>query len=107
MARLPWSGSSFAGIYERTPEIDQLIEAGVVHPRECLTTLDEVVSGLNLKLSDEDKQKVRDDLGAVIGLGLQQFEHSPKGNPDSGLQIPEVTKTLRWTAKRLDRLAAG
>jgi hypothetical protein len=107
MARLPRAGSRIAGIYERTPEIDQLIEAGVVHPRECLTTLDDVVSRLNLKLSEEDKQKIRDDLGAVIGLGLQQFEYSPKSNPDSGLQVRDVIRTLRRTAKRLDRLAAG
>jgi hypothetical protein len=133
MARLPQSGSMVAPLYERTPEIERLIEHGaklrqtaqklseaglphdplhlripVVAPHEYLTTLDQVVANLGLTpLSAEDEQKIRDDLGNVIGFGVQKFMHSPTDNPAGRLQIRDIQKTLRQTAKRLGKLAAG
>jgi hypothetical protein len=106
VARLPRSGATFLGIYERTPETEWLIEhgarlreaaqklseAGLPHdplhlripvaaPDEYLTTLAEVIADLGLKpLSDEDEQKIREDLGAVIGRGSELAADSKKWN---------------------------
>jgi hypothetical protein len=133
MARLPQTGSAVASLYEWTSEVEKLIEhgarlreaakklseAGLPHdplhlripvaaPNEYVTTLAEVVTVLGLTpLSAEDEQKIRDELGAVIGLAMQELAHSPTGNPDGRLQIRDIQKTLRQTAKRLNRLAAG
>jgi len=133
MARLPQTGSAIASLYERTPETELLIEYGanlretaqklreaghphdplhldipVAAPDEYLTTLAEVVAALGLTpLSTEDEQKIRGDLGSVIGLGIQELTHSPTKNPDGRLQIRDIQKTLRQTAKRLDKLATG
>ena len=77
-------------------------------PDEYLTTLAEVVAALGLTpLSTEDERKIRGDLGSVIGLGIQELIHSPTSNPGGRLQIRDIQKTLRQTAKRLDKLAAG
>src|SRR5258707_252790 len=122
-----------APLYERTPEIERLIEHGaklrqtaqklseaglphdplhlripVVAPHEYLTTLAAVISDLRLApLSQDDENIIRDNLGAVIGGGLQEFQRSPTHNPDSGLQIVDVQKSLRRVAKGLDMLAAS
>jgi hypothetical protein len=80
----------------------------VAAPNEYVTTLDQVVANLGLTpLSIEDEQKIRDDLGGVIGFGVQELMHSPTGNPDGRLQIRDIQKTLRQTAKRLNKLAVG
>jgi hypothetical protein len=119
MARIPLTGSSVTSIYERTPEVEWLIEHGrklreaghpdvcKVGPNEYLTTLAEVVAVLDIKLSDEEKRQIRPRLESVVGLGLQQFAHSPTWNPDARLLVRHVIATLNRTAKRLDRLDAG
>lgn len=132
MARLPRSGATFLGIYERTPELEWLIEhgarlreaaqklseAGLPHDplhlripvtahNEYLTTLAEVIADLGLKpLSDEDEQKIRYDLGAVIGRGSQLAEDSKKWNRNN-LTVADVRATLVETAEGLDAMIAG
>jgi len=85
-----------------------LVKRGLVDPRECVTTLVDAIAGLGFAaLSPDDEQKVRDDLKAIIGRGLQQLEGSPRHNPGAKLQIPDLQKTLRRVAKALDAIAAG
>jgi len=132
VARLPRSGATFLGIYDRTPELEWLIEhvarlreaaqklseAGLPHDplhlripvtahNEYLTTLAEVIADLGLKpLSDEDEQKIRYDLGAVIGRGSQLAEDSKKWNRNN-LTVADVRATLVETAEGLDANISG
>jgi hypothetical protein len=75
MARLPRTGSSLGTLCERTPDFEQMVAAGLVDAREATTTLAEVIADLGLHpLSDEDEQKIRDELGVVIGRGCEIHE---------------------------------
>lgn len=108
MARLPQTGSAIASLRERSPVTDALVERGLADPREYVTTLAEAIAGLGLApLSPDDEQKVREDLEAAIGRGLQQLRASPKHSPGAKLQISDVQKTLRRVAKALDAMTAG
>lgn len=132
MARLPRSGVTFLGIYERTPETERLVEhgarlreaaqklseAGLPHdplhlrvpvaaPDEYLTTLAEVIADLGLNpLWDEDEQKIREDLGAVIGRGSELAADSKKWNRNN-LTVAAVRATLVGAAEGLDAMIAG
>jgi hypothetical protein len=108
MARLPQTGSAAASLYERSPITDAVVERGLADPREYVTTLVDAIAGLGLAaLSPDDEQRVRDDLQAIIGCGLQQLDASPTHNPGAKLQISDLQKTLRRVAKALDAVAAG
>jgi hypothetical protein len=108
MARLPRTGSSIAGLCERTPAFEQLVAAGLIDAREATTTLSEIIAGLGLSpLSDEDERKIRDELGSVIGRGYEILADSPKGNPDSKLTVTDVQETLVWVADGLEAMIAG
>jgi hypothetical protein len=108
MARLPQTGRAVACLYERSPEIDDLVERGLVDPRECVTTLVDVIADLGLApLSPDDEQKVRQALEAIIGCGLQRLEASPKHNPGAKLQARDLQKTLKRVAKGLTKMAQG
>src|ERR1700730_7387578 len=119
MARLPRSGTTLSALYERTPAfekfvLEQLFHSvliGLVDARtaailaeevfaEATTTLSEVIADLRLTLSNEDERKVRDELGLVIGRGLQIFSDTKKRNPDA-LKVAEVRATLAWIAEEL------
>jgi hypothetical protein len=67
MARLPRRGSSIASLCERTAAFEYLVAVGLVDRREATTTLAAVLVDLGLApLSDEDEQKVREELGRVV-----------------------------------------
>jgi hypothetical protein len=105
---LPRISTSVSSLYERTPEFEAMVKAGVVDPRECETTLAEVITELGLTpLSVEDEQKIRDELGAVIGRGIEIFEQSAKQNPDGKLTVSNVQVTLTQVADGLDAMIAG
>jgi len=108
MARLPRTGKSVSSLYERTPAFEAMVKAGSVDPRECETTLADVMTELGLSpLSSQDEQIIRDELGAIIGRGLTQFEESPKQNPGAKLTVRDVQATLIQVADRLDAMIAG
>jgi hypothetical protein len=108
MARLPRTGKSVSSLYERTPEFEAMVKAGLVDPRECETTFAEVIIELGLApLSAEDEQIIRNELGAVIGRGIDIFEESAKRNPDGKLTVSDVRATLTQVADRLDAMIAG
>src|SRR5262249_61729397 len=103
MARLPQTGSAAASLYERSPVTDAMVERGLADAREYVTTLVDAIAGLGLAaLSPDDEQKVRDDLQAIIGRGLQQRNASPRHNPGAKLPIPHLQRTLRRVAQALD-----
>jgi hypothetical protein len=100
---MPRTGSSVGAIYERTPAAEAMVERGLIHPNECVATLGEVITDLSLKvLSSDDEQRIRNELGLVIGSGLSNIEYSPKLNPDGRLQVRDIQKTLRGIAAELD-----
>jgi hypothetical protein len=71
MARLPRTGNSVSALYERTPAFEEMVKSGFVDPHECETTLADVITGLCLApLSSGDEQMVRNELGVIIGRGL-------------------------------------
>ena len=71
MARLPRTCNSMSSLYERTPALEEMVNAGQVDANECETTLAEVMSGLGLApLSREDEQTIRQELGLIVGRGL-------------------------------------
>ena len=108
MARLPRTGKSISSPYECTPEFEAMVKAGVVDPRECETTLPDVMIALGLALlSAEDEQFVRNELGAVIGRGIEIFEQSAKQNPDGKLTVSDLQETLTKVADGLDAMSAG
>jgi hypothetical protein len=108
MARLPRTGKSVSALYERTPEFEAMVKAGTVDPRECETTLAEVITELRLPpLSAKDERKIRDELGAVIGRGIEIFEQSAKQNPDGKLTVRDLQETLTKVADGLDAMSAG
>jgi hypothetical protein len=114
MARLPQTGCAVASLWERTPEIEEAIELGLVHPDdpfvqiEYVTSLPAVMSSLGLApLSPEDERKVRESPGAAIGRGLQELGSSPTHNPDGKLQVCNVQKTLRRVARGVTKMARG
>jgi hypothetical protein len=79
--------------------MDVVVQGGGVDPREYVTTLDAIISGLGLApLSPDDEQKVRDDLEAIIGHGVQE---------DARLQITSLQTTLRRVARTLNAVATG
>jgi hypothetical protein len=108
MARLPRTGSSIASLCECTPAFKQLVAAGLIDAREATTTLSEVIADLGLSpLSGEDEQKIRNELGGVIGDGYEILAGSPKGNPDSKLTVADVQATLVWLYDGLEAMIAG
>jgi hypothetical protein len=123
MARLPQSGSAISSLYERPAAFEEMIFehlivlflVGLASQDEIkkafdeivksfaelglTTTLSEVISDLGLApLSPNDEQKVRDELGAIIGRGLQELGR---------LQIASLQTTLRRVARGLKGVAAG
>jgi hypothetical protein len=104
MARLPRTGRSFASLHERSPVTDELVQEGL-DPREFKTTLRQVIARFAPR-SSGDEEKIRKELGAIIGRGWEIFEDSPRLNPNA-LQVRDVQATLRRIAKGLDALAAG
>jgi hypothetical protein len=106
MARLPLTGKSVSSLYERTPVFEEMIKAGAVDPRECETTLADVISGLRLApLSTADEQIIRHELGLIIGWGLRLSEESAKQNPEA-LTVRGVQATLIRVADLLDPAVA-
>jgi hypothetical protein len=107
MTRLPRTGQSVSSLYEHTPAFEELVKAGSVDPRECETTLADVITGLGLApLSSQDEQIVRNELGVIIGRGLKILEESAKLNPKGKLTVREVQATLIRVAGVLDAAAA-
>jgi hypothetical protein len=105
MARWHWntSGAGVWQLYERTPLVDAIVDAGLRHPVfrgvPPTTTLSEVVDELGLHpLSEREEQQVRSALSAVIEAGVKVFELSAAND---GLQIAEVQRILRRIAKSL------
>ena len=108
MARLPRTGKWVSSLYERTLDFEAMVEAGVVDPRECETTLAEVIIELGLApLSAEDEQKIRHQLGTVIGRGIEIFEQSAKQNPDGKLAVSDLQETLTKVAAGLEAMGVG
>src|SRR5579863_2141068 len=106
MARFPCAANSMSSLYERTPAFEEMVKAGTVGPRECETTLADVISGLGLApLSREDEQTIRQELGLIIGRGLKISEESPKQNPNA-LMVEDVQATLIRVANLLDLAVA-
>ncbi len=108
MARLPRSGKSVSALYERTPAFEAMVKAGFVDSRECEITLADVIAELGLApLSVEDEQTIRNELGAVIGRGIEIFEQSAKQNPEAKIEVSDVQTTLTKVADGLDAMIAG
>jgi hypothetical protein len=104
MARLPQTGRAFSSLYERTPEFDRMVEAGLVNAREAETTLREVIEGLGLKsLSGIEEETVRFELGLIIAAGQQRFADSPKHNAER-VTVELVQKTLLRMAATLEAM---
>jgi hypothetical protein len=105
MVRIPRTGVSFATIHERFPEFDRLVDAGLVDPRQATTTLAEVIADLGfVPLSVEDEQRVRDELGRIVGRAWDEVGWSQKQSPDGRLLVADVQASLLRTAKWLDDL---
>jgi hypothetical protein len=108
MARLPRTGSSLGSLCERTPAFEQMVAAGLVDACEATTTLTEVFGELGLApLSDEDEQKIRDELGFVIGRGYEIQKDSQKQSPTSRLTVVDVREKLERVSSGLEAMADG
>jgi hypothetical protein len=112
MARWHWnrSGSSVWSLYERTPAMDAIVNAGGLHPDwkdvpPPTTTLAQVVAELGLVpfSTRREEEDVRFAIGAVIGDGMKTWELVKSGD----VQIAEVQKSLRWIAETLTAALAG
>src|SRR6516225_6641902 len=105
MARLPRTGSGgSSSLYERTPELGRMVEAGLVDSGEAETTLSEVIDGLRLKpLSAVEEETVRSELGLIIAAGQQRFADSPKHNPER-VTVKIVQETLLRIAADLEAI---
>jgi hypothetical protein len=115
----------FSALCERTPAFEQLVFehlvvlvlVGLVDANEATkafadlgvtTTLKEVIADLGLKpLSAQDEQRVRDDLGVVVGRGWEIVADSPKWNLEDDFTVADVQATLLETADGLDAMIAG
>jgi hypothetical protein len=99
MARMPPTGQAMASLHERSPLTVEMVAHGLVDPREYLTTLADAIAGLGLApLAPDDEQRVREDLWAVVGRGLQE---------EARLQVAAVQKTVRRVARTLNAMTAG
>jgi hypothetical protein len=108
MSRLPRWGASTSSLYERTPAFVQLVKAGLVDANECRTTLAEVIAELGLApVSDEDERTIREELGAVIGRGIEIYADSQKQNLDPVVTVADVQATLEWIADGLEAMIVG
>jgi hypothetical protein len=105
MARLPRTGSTIASLCERTAAFEYFVAVGLVDRREATTTLAAVLVDLGLApLSEKDEQKVRNELGRVIGRGEEILEDSRQ---ESRLTVEEVQKTLKRVANGLEAMSHG
>jgi hypothetical protein len=102
VARFPRTGVTLHGLWERTPEVDELVKAGKAKIGGFETTLAQVIADLRLApLSDDDEKKIRTELEFIIGRGFDELAGSPKYG---GLQVSDVQRTLKRTAAKLDKI---